>query len=135
MKHLRTILWGNPAENNHDCCSLFQIQNGFQLQGMAILLANNLPMRVAYRIACTSEWKTQLVELDVWKGNSQQLFMLRVDEQQRWWLDDTELSQFRGLIDVDLGFTPATNTLPIRRMQRNDENSNIVTAVWVQFPS
>ncbi len=39
-----------------------------------------------------------------------------------------------GLVDVDLGFTPATNTLPIRRLTRAVGEAVDVTAAWVRFP-
>jgi hypothetical protein len=39
-----------------------------------------------------------------------------------------------GLTDVDLGITPATNTLPIRRLDPAIGESVAVTAAWVRFP-
>lgn len=39
-----------------------------------------------------------------------------------------------GLRDVDLGFTPATNTLPMRRLALEVGESAEVDAVWVRFP-
>ncbi|WP_148681759.1 putative glycolipid-binding domain-containing protein [Candidatus Nitrososphaera gargensis] len=40
-----------------------------------------------------------------------------------------------GIHDVDLEVTPATNTLPIRRLCLEDGKSQQVDAVWVHFPS
>lgn len=40
----------------------------------------------------------------------------------------------RGLVDVDLGFTPATNTLSLRRLAPAIGSSVDVTALWVRFP-
>ncbi len=39
-----------------------------------------------------------------------------------------------GCIDVDLGITPSTNTLPIRRLNLQVGESADVTAAWVRFP-
>ncbi|MBC8098084.1 MAG: putative glycolipid-binding domain-containing protein [Armatimonadetes bacterium] len=135
MLHLRTVLWHNQAEANSDYCSLFQTSNGFQLQGVAVLKADDLPMRVNYQVDCNPDWKTQSVELMVWKGHHEVPLTLMVDEQQRWWHNGHELSDFRGLLDVDLGFTPATNTIPIRRMKLNEAQNALTTTVWIQFPS
>ena len=54
---------------------------------------------------------------------------------QRWWLAGQEQKILRGCHDIDFGFTPATNTLPIRRLKLGVGRKAKVTAAWVQFPS
>ena len=44
------------------------------------------------------------------------------------------LKEFEGLVDVDLQVTPATNTLPIRRLQLGVGESAETDALWVRFP-
>lgn len=134
MNHVRTILWANRDSENFDCCSLLQTERGFLLRGVALLSADNLPMRVSYSVDCTDRWETQMVEVRAWKGDHEALISLQVDEDHRWWQDGNEQVDFRGLVDVDLGFTPATNTLPIRRMKLEKGGSDLTTTVWVQFP-
>jgi hypothetical protein len=69
---------------------------------------------------------------------------LTVTTEQRWQIEreptqDTSMPQvdveaLHGLIDVDLGITPATNTLPIRRLDPAIGETVAVTAAWVRFP-
>jgi uncharacterized protein len=40
----------------------------------------------------------------------------------------------RGCDDVDLALTPATNSLPIRRLNLQVGGSESVIAAWVKFP-
>lgn len=41
----------------------------------------------------------------------------------------------QGCVDIDLGWTPSTNTLPIRRLQLGvGTSSGPITAAWVRFP-
>jgi hypothetical protein len=42
--------------------------------------------------------------------------------------------QFNGCIDVDLGISPSTNTLPIRRLNLAIGQPEDVVAAWVRFP-
>ena len=42
-----------------------------------------------------------------------------------------DLSALHGLVDVDLGFSPVTNTLPIRRLDPAIGEAVVVTAAWV----
>jgi uncharacterized protein len=48
---------------------------------------------------------------------------------------EIELTDLAGCIDVDLGLTPATNTLPIRRLQLEIGETATLMAAWVKFPS
>lgn len=39
-----------------------------------------------------------------------------------------------GALDIDLGFTPATNTLPIRRLALAVGETKPVRSAWLRFP-
>ena len=41
---------------------------------------------------------------------------------------------FGACADIDLGWTPATNTIPIRRLKLEVGETSSITAVWVRFP-
>ena len=58
-----------------------------------------------------------------------------VDSAQHWRLNDTECVVVAGCIDIDLSFTPATNLLPIRRLQLPIGNEAVVRAAWLRFPT
>jgi uncharacterized protein len=49
-------------------------------------------------------------------------------------LNERRLEPFTGFIDIDLGITPATNTLPIRRLNLSVGESVELTATWIRFP-
>ncbi|AHD00007.1 hypothetical protein METH_04105 [Leisingera methylohalidivorans DSM 14336] len=45
-----------------------------------------------------------------------------------------ELQALVGCIDVDIGITPATNTLPIKRLKLKAQESRDITAAYVPLP-
>jgi hypothetical protein len=135
IQHLRTILWHNRAEPNSDSCSLFQTASEVQLKGSALLIAAGRPARVNYRVVCGLDWATRSVDVETWVGDAADYAALRVDAEGRWWRGADPLAGLDGLIDVDLAFTPATNTLAIRRLNLAEGASGEITAAWVQFPS
>jgi hypothetical protein len=55
---------------------------------------------------------------------------LSADGVGGWSADGVE-----GCLDVDLGFTPATNTLPIRRGELAVGEAFDLDAAWVRFPA
>lgn len=52
-----------------------------------------------------------------------------------WTTNGDPQSQVDGCIDIDLGWSPSTNTLPIRRLNLAiGDVSGPITAAWVKFP-
>jgi hypothetical protein len=102
----------------------------------SLLVALEGPTRfVTYEIRRDPRWHTRraTVQMEDWSGRRR--LVLRVDARGRWFAGRRELDWARGLIDVDLGVTPSTNTLPIRRLRLAVGDSAELTAVWVRFPS
>jgi uncharacterized protein len=71
------------------------------------------------------EWRTRSVDLRCadWR------LELTADGDGTWSVPNVD-----GCIDVDLGFTPATNTLPIRRHGLAVGEAFDLDAAWVRFP-
>jgi hypothetical protein len=59
---------------------------------------------------------------------------LTVGSSGEWHSPAEELPELRECIDIDLAITPATNTLPIRRLKLEVGQSPDVSAVWLTFP-
>lgn len=114
----------------------FKLEHGSTpvLSGTVVLELDGQPATVHYQIATTSDWKTRQVVVDLAWGDAEKRLELRVDDDQRWWRGEHELTHLRGLHDVDLSVTPATNTLPLRRLDPSVGQSYRVTAAWVKFP-
>jgi hypothetical protein len=52
----------------------------------------------------------------------------------RWRLNGADQMQVAGCADVDLGFTPATNLIPLRRLALNVGGKADAPAAWLRFP-
>jgi len=133
--HLRTMLWTPYDDPGHEYFSLYETDEGFQFNSVIAMSLDYEPLRIEYRVLINQDWHTQSVEVNVWQGIYEAQLRLRVDDEQRWWRGTEELVDCRGCIDVDLSLTPATNTLPIRRLALEDGESRNTTTAWVQFPS
>jgi hypothetical protein len=64
----------------------------------------------------------------------QKSFSLTVESRGIWRLGTQELSGLNHCDDVDLALTPATNTLPIRRLKLPIGGSYAIDSAWVRFP-
>jgi hypothetical protein len=60
---------------------------------------------------------------------------ISVDSERKWFLNGTECPAVAGCLDIDLGFSPSTNLLPIRRLSLERGQEAEVRAAWLPFPS
>lgn len=104
------------------------------LSGVVVLELEGQPAAVCYQVVTTADWKTRQVAVELAWGDMEKRLELRVDDEQRWWQGEQELTRLRGFYDVDLSVTPATNTLPLRRLELSVGEAREVTAAWVKFP-
>ncbi len=135
----RTVLWQNLKQPGTEYCRLMSHDYGWRLTGTTVLVFDDNPLQAQYLVACNHLWQTRTVQISANTGADEQSLHLIVDEKNRWWLQQEdnviELIRLRGCLDVDLGITPATNTLPIRRNPLAIGDSVSLKAAWIQFPT
>ena len=132
--HLRSALWQRFDLPGADYCALWRVGTGWRLAGVALAAFDGVPLRAEYRVECDAAWRTREVSLAVATGGEERLLSLRVGDDATWSLDGRPVDGVRGCRDVDLGVTPATNILPIRRLNLAVGASAEVVAAWVRFP-
>ncbi len=87
-----------------------------------------------YRLHADPSWRTRRVMVQA-LGQAYSL-QLHADGQGNWSTPDGRaLPQLAGALDLDLSFTPATNMLPIRRLDLAIGAQATIQAVYVDWPS
>lgn len=110
-----------------------QSSAGWCLTGQLDVEESGVSASLRYRIDCDHDWRTRFALIEGVCGGQRIRFDLAVDEGS-WKRDGRPLPELSGAIDVDLGFTPATNTLPIRRLGLAVGESAPVKSAWLRFP-
>jgi hypothetical protein len=143
---VRTVLWQRIDPPGSEWCVLEREPEGWRLRGIVLTEVATAPVLIHYAVALAADWSTRAVEIAMRSGNANRPKQLRltVAPEQRWQLEreppqdpplpQDDLRALHGLVDVDLGFSPATNTLPIRRLDPAIGEAVAVTAAWVRFP-
>lgn len=132
---LRTVVWQGISQPSLEQCRFWQTRNGeARLEGAAVLARAGEPFLVRYAVECTAAWQTRSVRIELERAAVTDVLTLRADERQRWWLEEDRLPALDGCHGIDLGWTPATNTLPIRRLGLAVGEARDVTAAWARFP-
>lgn len=135
MTNIKSLLWHFTQVSSLEHFSLVEADDHYLLKGTVVCLLEEKPACINYTIRCTSNWETRSVKVHQQWNNTEKHLSLEVDEAQNWTLNDEPLDFASGFIDIDLGVTPATNTLPIRRFALMMEEGKDTTAVWLRFPA
>lgn len=141
---IRDVQWTSTTWPAPDLCALSEISYGWELEGEAKALVDGLPVQVNYTVRVDREWQTRLVMVtQVHNGvtpgcSSTRRCTLKRDEHGHWTTssgnDRPHLGSIQNLTDIDIQITPATNTLPIRRLALAVGASAEVTAAWFRIP-
>jgi hypothetical protein len=131
---MATILWQELETGALDRCRLEAGPDGLRLSGIVLTAAHGTPLDVRYVVETGPDGLSRRVELELDGGAVRRVLL--ADGAGRWrWEDGPELAEVAGSLDVDLTVTPATNTLPIRRLTALEMGQAAdLQMAWVQFP-
>lgn len=107
---------------------------GWRLMGELNVTEGGVEARLRYKITCDPEWRTRSAVIEGDVGGEAIRFVLEADGAGNWRRDGEAVPELAGALDVDLGFTPATNTLPIRRLALAVGEHAPVRSAWLRFP-
>lgn len=131
----RRVAWRRSDEIEADeHCTLTIRDGGLALIGTILGAEGGLPVRVEYRVLADRSGMTSAVHVRDLRGFETRTMTLERNAKGSWTVDGTGARQLRGCTDVDLGCSPSTNTLPIRRLRLGIGAAQTIQAAWVRFP-
>jgi hypothetical protein len=126
-----TICWRRVDTPGHDACRLEQLEDGWRLDGAAVFTHDHQPVRLAYRLTCDLSWRTREGAVGGWIGERDcDLRIIRTAEG-RWTVNDERIADLEGCLDLDFGFTPATNLSQLRRMALEIGQAADLPVAWL----
>jgi hypothetical protein len=103
-------------------------------RGTILTLAHDAAAEARYEITCDRSFRTKAANVFFRDAAGERSLQI-VSEDGRWLENGAENQTVRGAIDIDLGWSPSTNTLPIRRLGLEiGQTSGEFIAAWVRFP-
>jgi|SRR5215813_4386298 len=131
---IRTGLWQWVQGPGLERVQLLTAPDQWILRGTILTLAEHGAAEARYEIVCDSAWHTRSADISLNDGYSERRLSIRT-EHGRWYANEQLSETVDGCIDIDLGWSPSTNTLPIRRLQLDiGQSSGSIVAAWVRFP-
>ena len=127
---MTAVLW-QASDGGSELCVLERRGHGWRLRGTVLTHDADEPIEIGYEVTADSTWATEgaAVQVAIAGGDPQE-----VSELGTLWSGATRPPQYRDCVDVDLGFTPATNTLPIRRLGLGVGEEAEIAVAWLVWP-
>jgi uncharacterized protein len=125
-----SILWRRLDAPGHDACRLEASEAGWRLDGTAVFREDRVPARLTYCVACDEEWRTEQGQVHGWIGRQSVEFIIARTSGGVWTLNGDAVPGLEGCMDLDFGFTPATNLLQLRRIGLAEGQAADVPVAW-----
>ncbi len=130
-----SVLWRSEELQSLEQCELTPIPGGHRLSGLVLAAVERRPMHLVYEVDVDEAWRTRVVRATLFRPDGPHVVQLVTDGGGAWQSDGGPEASLDGCLDVDLQWTPATNTLPIRRIAPDVGGSASLAAAWIRFPS
>ena len=132
---VESILWRRLDAPGHDACRLEPVADGWRLDGAAVFRHEGAPARLAYRVSCDAEWRSREGTVHGWIGSRVIDCMVRRTMDGAWTLNGATAPKLDGCVDLDFGFTPATNLFQLRRIALRIGKAADVPVAWLDAPA
>ena len=131
----RRVAWRRSDDIETDeHCTLTVRDSGLSLVGTVLGAEAGAPVRVEYRVLADASGVTTATHVRDLRGFETRTLALERDAKGNWTVDGKVVRSLKGCTDVDLGCSPSTNTLPIRRLGLAAGKAATIKAAWVRFP-
>lgn len=134
MKEESSIVWRRSDLPGHEYARIFSNSSGRRISGTAIFVYWSEFCKLEYSIECRPEWRTRSAKVAGFIGETSIKAEIAVDRNNCWKLNGKEVPEVTDCTDIDLNFSPVTNTLPIRRLELAVGRKSMVRAAWLRFP-
>jgi hypothetical protein len=129
------IIWKRLDTPGHESAWVFADDGNWILDGSAVFLWDGRVCRLDYLIECDDAWNTVAATVNGWVGDDVVDVEIEIANGERWTINGESCPEMDGCIDIDLNFSPITNTLPIRRLDLSEGGSERVRSAWLRFPT
>lgn len=128
----RAVRWTDAEGRGLEHC-LLTLGDGLSLEGM-VAGTRGGDYGAHYTVRADAQGRTREIRVRYAGGPA---LHVTADENARWWDEITRqpLPDLDGCADADIGATPATNTLPIRRLDLAVGEAAEITVAYIPLPS
>lgn len=128
---LQQTLWQRLDIFGHDACRIRKTGTIWLIEGTAIFGNSNASSNLNYHLTFNEDWSSRSNRISGWSSTNEIKLLIERDANSQWKLNGEIIASLQGSLDLDLGFTPATNTNAIRRLHLDIGERRETVAAWL----
>jgi hypothetical protein len=133
-KLIATGLWKWLQGTGLERFEFLRAHDEWIFRGTILTLADDAPAEARYEITCDRSFSTRHANIFLLDSSGERSLKIETQSGQ-WYENGRENHTVKGALDIDLGWSPSTNTLPIKRLKLEiGQSSGEFVAAWVRFP-
>jgi hypothetical protein len=129
MTIVASALWRRLDTPGHEACRLAQSGSGWRLEGVTVFRHEWGPASLTYSVDCGVNWESLSGQIHGMLGERRIDFAI-ARRGRVWTVNGSPTPGLEHLVDLDLGFTPATNLPPLRRVSIEEGQAVQLPAAW-----
>jgi uncharacterized protein len=126
--------WERLDRAGRDAGLLQPSDDGWLLRGAAAFDHERGPAAVAYQVEVDARWRTRRGLISGFLGDDTIQHEIRRDDQG-WTLNGVAVQGLEHMVDLDYGFTPATNVLQLSRIALKPGQRAELPVAWLDLQS
>jgi hypothetical protein len=128
------VLWHCSLLSSSEHAWLRERDDGSRLEGIVAAPLGDVPCHIEYTVTIDAQWRAGEARAVIATPTHVREITLHAGRTDGWELNGVRAPSLDNCYDIDLGWTPATNTIPIRRLDLEIGESASIAAAWVRFP-
>jgi hypothetical protein len=129
-----SALWRRLDTPGYDAALVNGTADGWRLEGTAVFAHEQGPARLSYWVDCAKDWRTRRGGVAGWIGDERYNVNVARSAAGQWSLDGNEIDGLEQCLDLDFGFTPATNFLQLHRCALGIGERAEFPVAWLDVP-
>ena len=117
--------WTRLDTPGEDHCRLVSATDGYRLEGNARFIEAGVAVSIDYTVDYAADWSTRSATVD----RDGKIRHIRRDSG--WSVDEVAVPGIEDLMDVDFGFTPATNLAQVKRLDLAVGQAAELQVAWI----
>lgn len=128
------MMWQRLDQAGMEYCELIHAEAGHRLEGVVVGVEGHQRYRIEYVVRCDAGWSVRKAAVAATIEGEAKTLQVRLSAEGVWQLSSHLAPYLSGCDDLDLAFTPATNTLALQRLHLSVGSSGTSRAAYVRFP-
>lgn len=128
---MQNILWQRLDISGHDACRIRKTGTTWSIEGTAIFADTKTSSHLNYHLTFDKDWSSLGGRISGWQDSHEITLLIERNANNQWKLNNDTVASVQGSRDLDLGFTPATNTNAIRRLHLDIGEKRETVAAWL----